>query len=161
VCICVLYYCHRVATQLQLTNIPYHTQRCKTKQEEFNRKYSGSILLFSVHLHIPLICVFIIGSNCTEFCLHWHRVLAVCFRFVQFCKQYYLMTNPWIYQSDFNNMKQLFSSWTQHNFIAKFYKIFIGFLMKICKHLITFLISLCYFIIMFIFFMFCWPCILV
>jgi len=24
VCICVLYYCHRVATQLQLTNISYH-----------------------------------------------------------------------------------------------------------------------------------------
>jgi len=23
VCICVLYYCHRVATQLQLTNISY------------------------------------------------------------------------------------------------------------------------------------------
>jgi len=25
VCICVLYYCHRVATQLQLTNTSYHT----------------------------------------------------------------------------------------------------------------------------------------
>ena len=25
VCKCVLYYCHRVATQLQLTNISYHT----------------------------------------------------------------------------------------------------------------------------------------
>jgi len=24
VCICVLYYCHRVSTQLQLTNITYH-----------------------------------------------------------------------------------------------------------------------------------------
>ena len=24
VCKCVLYYCHRVLTQLQLTNIPYH-----------------------------------------------------------------------------------------------------------------------------------------
>jgi len=27
VCICVLYYCHRVATQLQLTNISYHINR--------------------------------------------------------------------------------------------------------------------------------------
>jgi hypothetical protein len=28
VCKCILYYCHRVATQLQLTNISYHiTQR--------------------------------------------------------------------------------------------------------------------------------------
>jgi hypothetical protein len=26
VCKCVLYYCHRVATQLQLTNISYHTK---------------------------------------------------------------------------------------------------------------------------------------
>jgi hypothetical protein len=25
VCNCVLYYCHRVSTQLQLTNIPYHS----------------------------------------------------------------------------------------------------------------------------------------
>jgi hypothetical protein len=23
-CVCVLYYCHRVSTQLQLTNISYH-----------------------------------------------------------------------------------------------------------------------------------------
>ena len=37
----------------------------KQKYEEFNRKYSGSILLFSVYLHIPLIFVFIIWSDCT------------------------------------------------------------------------------------------------
>jgi len=28
VCKCVLYYCHLVATQLQLTNISYHNTRC-------------------------------------------------------------------------------------------------------------------------------------
>ena len=26
---CVLYYCHRVATQLQLTNISYHVSYCE------------------------------------------------------------------------------------------------------------------------------------
>jgi len=29
VCKCVLYYCHRVATQLQLTNISYHVSYCE------------------------------------------------------------------------------------------------------------------------------------
>jgi hypothetical protein len=29
VCKCVLYCCHRVATQLQLTNISYHVMSCK------------------------------------------------------------------------------------------------------------------------------------
>ena len=32
VCKCVLYYCHRVATQLQLTNISYHISTQKTRQ---------------------------------------------------------------------------------------------------------------------------------
>ena len=31
VCNCVLYYCHRVATQLQLTNISYHKRRIYEK----------------------------------------------------------------------------------------------------------------------------------
>ena len=31
VCICVLYYCHRVATQLQLTNISYHNLRLRSR----------------------------------------------------------------------------------------------------------------------------------
>ena len=38
VCKCVLYYCHRVATQLQLTNISYHKKitnlRCVKMSEE-------------------------------------------------------------------------------------------------------------------------------
>ena len=29
VCKCVLYYCHRVSTKVQLTNIPYHVIRAK------------------------------------------------------------------------------------------------------------------------------------
>ena len=33
VCICVLYYCHRLATQLQLTNISYHKESCWYNQE--------------------------------------------------------------------------------------------------------------------------------
>jgi hypothetical protein len=37
VCKCVLYYCHRVATQLQLTNISYHVNqamfRCFKNEE--------------------------------------------------------------------------------------------------------------------------------
>ena len=54
------------------------------KKEEFNRKYSGFILLFSAHLHISLISVLTIESNCTEFCLHWRWVLSVPFLYVQF-----------------------------------------------------------------------------
>jgi len=57
----------------------------RKEKEEFNRKYSGFILLFSVHLHISLIFVLTIGSNCKKFCPNWQWVLAVCFFYVEFC----------------------------------------------------------------------------
>jgi hypothetical protein len=41
VCICVLYYCHRVATQLQL-NISYHIIRCVTTQKSDDLIYTAT-----------------------------------------------------------------------------------------------------------------------
>jgi hypothetical protein len=42
VCICVLYYCHRVSTQLQLTNISYHIKLKTEVACPSNLKHTGS-----------------------------------------------------------------------------------------------------------------------
>jgi len=38
VCKCVLYYCHQVSTQLQLTNISYHKQSKRKKRLSMQTK---------------------------------------------------------------------------------------------------------------------------
>jgi len=48
VCKCVLYYCYRVATQLQLTNISYH-------MEDNIKMFSISVLEVYFQLHKPLV----------------------------------------------------------------------------------------------------------
>ena len=41
VCKCVLYYCHRVATQLQLTNISYDSEWLISRPSRFSRRLGG------------------------------------------------------------------------------------------------------------------------
>jgi hypothetical protein len=45
VCICVLHYCHRVATQLQLTNISYHIINLRERDHMGDPDVDGRIIL--------------------------------------------------------------------------------------------------------------------
>jgi len=57
VCICVLYYCHRVATQLQL-NISYHTISYKKKTKVFILRKACTcrlmVILSYIHISSPV-----------------------------------------------------------------------------------------------------------
>jgi len=51
VCICVLNYCHRVATQLQLTNISYHIIHIQYIIKLFNGLISNLSILHNIQFN--------------------------------------------------------------------------------------------------------------
>jgi hypothetical protein len=53
VCICVLYYCHRVATQLQLTNILYNIISCRSQWPRGLRRRSAAARQLRLWVWIP------------------------------------------------------------------------------------------------------------
>ena len=54
VCKCVLDYCHRVATQLQLTNMSYHITNRSNEYTQFYECYSNIITHQLQHVSAPL-----------------------------------------------------------------------------------------------------------
>jgi len=64
VCKCVLYYCYRVSTQLQLTNISYHISYHIISNAKFNGVFSAPnlivnklALLWIKHVRMSLMCL--------------------------------------------------------------------------------------------------------
>ena len=70
VCKCVLYYCHRVSTQLQLTNISYHYFQC-------HHSFSPQSLLHNLscgHTNHPS---FTVRSSCAEGKICWNHTFCL------------------------------------------------------------------------------------
>jgi len=65
VCKCVLYYCHRVVTQFQLTNMPYiiYQSRIKPVSINFIHRYMFRHKL-QTNIYIIYICIYIILYIC-------------------------------------------------------------------------------------------------
>jgi hypothetical protein len=86
-CKCLLYYCHRMSTQLQLTNISIY--------QYFERRLSASSCLSvrpSVHLSdYPPARIEQLGSHSTDFYYIWH-VWAFLFNLLRKIKLYYNLT---------------------------------------------------------------------
>jgi hypothetical protein len=70
VCKCVLYYCHRVSTQLQLTNIPYHI---------YYISYIISYHIISYHIISYHIISYHIIPYIISFVIKWKHCILICF----------------------------------------------------------------------------------
>jgi hypothetical protein len=64
VCKCVLYYCHRVATQLQLTNISISIMKCIPTITIMCTKHSDLLLIVQTIITWGKICAIIINVIC-------------------------------------------------------------------------------------------------